>query len=49
MSGEAVKKLLEEIEGVFAVVATTGTTNTGSIDDMKGISKICKEKIFGFM
>lgn len=43
MTGDAVRKLLEENEGVFAVVATTGTTNTGTIDHIESISEVCKE------
>lgn len=43
MTGESVKKLLEANDGVFAVVATCGTTNTGTIDDIDSISKVCKE------
>ena len=31
MTGESVKKLLEANDGVFAVVATCGTTNTGTV------------------
>jgi glutamate/tyrosine decarboxylase-like PLP-dependent enzyme len=43
MTGESVKNLLKNYQGIFAVVATTGTTNTGVIDDLESISKVCKE------
>lgn len=43
MTGKSVQNLLENYEGVFAVVATTGTTNTGVIDDLESIAKVCKE------
>lgn len=43
MTGQAVEKLIRENEGIFAVVATTGTTNTGSIDHIESISKVCEK------
>ena len=43
MTGESVQELLDKNDGIFAVVATTGTTNTGVIDDLESISKVCKE------
>lgn len=43
MTADSIKKLIEENEGIFAVVATTGTTNIGSIDDIESIAKICKK------
>ena len=43
MTGHAVERLIKENEGIFAVVATTGTTNTGSIDHIESISKVCKK------
>lgn len=43
MTGQSIENLLEENEGVFAVVATAGTTNTGVIDHLESISKVCKE------
>ena len=33
---------------VFAVVATAGTTNAGIVDDLKGISEICKKEHLWF-
>ncbi len=44
MTGSSIKDLIKENEGIFAVVATTGTTNTGVIDDLKSISKVCKKE-----
>ena len=41
MSGQAVEDLIKDHEGVFAVVASTGTTNTGSIDHLESIAKVC--------
>ncbi|MDD7306727.1 MAG: aminotransferase class V-fold PLP-dependent enzyme [Peptoniphilaceae bacterium] len=41
MTGQSVKNLIENYDGIFAVVASTGTTNTGIIDDLESISKIC--------
>src|SRR5699024_8947988 len=43
MTGQSVQEILDKYDGVFAVVATTGTTNTGVIDDLESISKVCKE------
>ena len=43
MTGESVEKLIRENEGVFAVVATTGTTNTGSIDHIEDIANVCEK------
>ena len=31
-------------EGVFAVVATAGTTNLGTIDDLAGVAEVCGER-----
>jgi glutamate/tyrosine decarboxylase-like PLP-dependent enzyme len=31
-------------EGVFAVVATAGTTNLGSVDDLAGVAEVCRER-----
>lgn len=31
------------IEGLFAVVATAGTTNSGAVDDLAGIADVCEE------
>ena len=34
----------QQKERLFAVIATGGTTNAGIIDDLKGISEICKKE-----
>lgn len=44
MTGENVEKALKEHEGVFAVVATAGTTNAGLIDDIDSIVKVCHKR-----
>jgi L-2,4-diaminobutyrate decarboxylase len=31
-------------EGVFAVVATAGTTNLGRVDDLAGVAAVCRER-----
>lgn len=49
MTGEAVAAWVadasaEQLDGVFAVVATAGTTNLGVVDDIAGIADICEER-----
>jgi glutamate/tyrosine decarboxylase-like PLP-dependent enzyme len=45
MSAELLSGTLAEVEhdGVFAVVATAGTTNAGIVDDLDGIADVCRE------
>ncbi len=48
MTAEALQEKIDSLdkstmERVFAVVATGGTTNAGIVDDLNGISKICKK------
>ncbi|MBP5865865.1 aminotransferase class V-fold PLP-dependent enzyme [Streptomyces scabiei] len=42
LTGSAVNAVLESTTGVFAVVATAGTTNAGLIDDLDGIADACE-------
>jgi L-2,4-diaminobutyrate decarboxylase len=46
MTGEALRDALEGdgAEGVFAVVATAGTTNLGIVDDLAGVADVCAER-----
>jgi L-2,4-diaminobutyrate decarboxylase len=42
LTGEALEAALAaDDEGVFAVVATSGTTNLGIIDDLAGVADVC--------
>jgi L-2,4-diaminobutyrate decarboxylase len=43
MQGEALRAALAEADGVFAAVATAGTTNIGLLDDLAGIAAVCRE------
>jgi L-2,4-diaminobutyrate decarboxylase len=42
LTGEALREALHP--GVFAVVATAGTTNLGTIDDLAGVAAVCREQ-----
>ena len=44
LTGEALRAALQDGEGVFAVVATAGTTNLGTIDDLAGVAEVCAER-----
>lgn len=46
MTGTGLERALaaSEHDGVFAVVATAGTTNAGIIDDLAGVAKVCDER-----
>ncbi|WP_286250477.1 pyridoxal phosphate-dependent decarboxylase family protein [Streptomyces graminofaciens] len=42
LTGAAVNEVLDSTPGVFAVVATAGTTNAGLIDDLDDIADACE-------
>lgn len=45
LTGEALRAALDgDGDGVFAVVATAGTTNLGLVDDLAGIAAVCRER-----
>jgi L-2,4-diaminobutyrate decarboxylase len=45
LTGAAVRRALDaDGDGVFAVVATAGTTNLGLVDDLAGIADLCAER-----
>jgi L-2,4-diaminobutyrate decarboxylase len=46
LTGSALATTFEEDggEGVFAVVASAGSTNAGVVDDLDGIAEICRER-----
>jgi glutamate/tyrosine decarboxylase-like PLP-dependent enzyme len=44
LTGDALRAALDDDAGVFAVVATAGTTNLGTIDDLAGIADVCAER-----
>lgn len=46
MTGEALAEALDSDRdgGLFAVVASIGTTNAGLVDDISGIAKTCRER-----
>jgi glutamate/tyrosine decarboxylase-like PLP-dependent enzyme len=44
LTGAALHTALDSAEGVFAVVATGGTTNLGQIDDLAGVAAVCRER-----
>ncbi len=45
LTGDALRAALDvDGDGVFAVVATAGTTNLGTIDDLAGVADVCGER-----
>jgi glutamate/tyrosine decarboxylase-like PLP-dependent enzyme len=43
MTGTALRAVLQDSDGVFAVVASAGTTNAGVVDDLDGIADAAQE------
>ena len=43
LTGERLRPVLAEVPGVFAVVATAGTTNAGIVDDLASTAAACRE------
>src|SRR5262249_62323297 len=42
LTGEALRRTLDEDhEGVFAVVASAGAANAGTVDDLGGVADVC--------
>jgi L-2,4-diaminobutyrate decarboxylase len=46
LTGAALRAALDADggDGVFAVVATAGTTNLGLVDDLAGVAEVCRER-----
>ena len=46
LTGAALRAALDADggDGVFAVVATAGTTNAGLVDDLAGVAEVCRER-----
>jgi len=46
LTGAALRAALDADggDGVFAVVATAGTTNVGLVDDLAGVAEVCRER-----
>ena len=45
LTGDALRRALDEDhEGVFAVVASAGATNAGTVDDLAGVADVCVER-----
>ena len=45
MTGSALEAALEAgDDGLFAVVVSAGTTNAGVVDDISGVSRVCRER-----
>jgi L-2,4-diaminobutyrate decarboxylase len=45
LTGDAIRATLAEVggDGVFAIVATAGTTNFGIVDDLASVAEVCRE------
>jgi L-2,4-diaminobutyrate decarboxylase len=44
LTGEALSGALDGATGVFAAVATAGTTNLGTVDDLAGVAAVCRDR-----
>jgi glutamate/tyrosine decarboxylase-like PLP-dependent enzyme len=44
LTGDALADALEGVEGVFAVVASAGATNAGTVDDLAGAADACADR-----
>ena len=46
LHADALRSVLDSTahDGIFAVVATAGTTNLGIVDDLDGVGKVCQER-----
>ncbi|MFD1939053.1 pyridoxal phosphate-dependent decarboxylase family protein [Nonomuraea mangrovi] len=44
LTGASLRKALEGQENVIGVVATSGTTNAGIVDDLKGVAEVARER-----
>jgi L-2,4-diaminobutyrate decarboxylase len=44
LTGEALREALDGATGIFAAVATAGTTNLGTVDDLAGVAGICRDR-----
>jgi glutamate/tyrosine decarboxylase-like PLP-dependent enzyme len=46
LTGKGLRAALEasgDLDGLFGVVATAGTTNVGIVDDLAGVAQVCRE------
>jgi L-2,4-diaminobutyrate decarboxylase len=49
LTGDALRRTLDDDhEGVFAVVASAGATNAGTVDDLIGVADVCLERDLWF-
>ncbi len=46
LTGEALRRVLDADggDGLFAVVASAGATNAGTVDDLAGVAEVCHER-----
>jgi len=46
LTGRALADSLERVghDGLFAVVASAGSTNAGLVDDLEGVARVCRER-----